>query len=399
MNILILHNLYQKPGGEDVVVRNEAEMLERAGHQVTVERVDNHAIQGFFAKARTALRAAYDPARRRWMRGLLERVKPDVVHVHNFFPLLTTAVHAEARACGVPLIQTLHNFRLFCAAATFERDGQICELCVQKGRINAVVHRCYRGSIVSSAAVAAMQYEAVGRRSLIDNVDRFIALTQFARSKFLECGLPPDKVVVKPNHLNRSAMPQDLPRHGALFVGRISKEKGLVSLVEAWRQFPDIPLTIVGDGPLREDLQAVAPANVRFLGWLEPGEVDEAMQRAALLIVPSLWYEGFGMVLIEAFANGLPVAVSRLGSLAEIVEPGITGDHFTPGDERSIVETVRRILAAPAALRQMSANARRVFQEKYSAESNLAMLEAIYAEAIEDARGHLPAPSVAPAEP
>lgn len=382
MKVLILHNLYQNPGGEDVVVRNEAALLEQAGHLVTVETVDNHAIDGVFAKVRTAFRARYDPARRTWMRALLERVRPDVVHVHNFFPLLTAAVHAEARSYGVPVIQTLHNFRLFCAAATFERNGRICELCVHKGRINAVVHRCYRDSVVSSAAVAAMQHEAVDRRLLTDNVDRFIALTEFAKSKFLECGLPAEKVVVKPNFLNRSAVREELPRDGVLFVGRIAKEKGLFTLMKAWRSLPDIPLTVIGDGPLRADLERSSPANVRFLGWLAPNEVDDAMRRAAVLIVPSLWYEGFGMVLIEGFANGLPAIVSRIGSLAEIVEPAVTGDYCVPGDPESIVTTVRRVLADRTALGRMSRNAKNVFEERYSAERNLALMESIYADAL-----------------
>jgi glycosyltransferase involved in cell wall biosynthesis len=381
MNVLILHNLYQQPGGEETVVRNEAALLERAGHAVTVETADNDDIRGLAGKVRTTLRMAHDPARRRWMNGLIDRMRPDVVHVHNFFPLLTSAVHAAAQARGIPVVQTLHNYRLFCAAATFERDGQVCELCLQGSRLNAVRYRCYRGSALGSAAMAAMQRRLIDRGLLTDNVDRFIALTEFARGKYVEGGLPAGKLALKPNFLDRPERPPAAARSGVLFVGRLSHEKGVDRLVKAWRDLPHVPLTIAGDGPLRTELENAASANTTFLGRVPPERVEAEMQRASALIVPSIWYEGFPMTLAESFANGLPAIVSRIGSLAEIVEPGVTGAHCFPGDEQSIVETVARVFADEDALRQMSSNARDVFEREYSAERNLAMLEAIYAEA------------------
>ena len=384
MNILIMHNAYRQVGGEDFAVSNEAELLANAGHRVTVETVDNRLIPTFAEMVRTA-RPRWWPMnlpRRAWMAEMLERLRIDIVHVHNFFPLLTPAVHAEAYARGLPVIQTLHNYRLFCAAATFERDGKVCELCLHKSRLNAVRYRCYHDSALSSAAVAAMQYQAVDRRLLTGNVDRFVALTEFARSKLVEGGLAPDKVLVKPNFLDRPRPPAELPREGALFVGRISKEKGLRPLVEAWHRLPGISLTIIGDGPLRAELESGAPANVRFVGRIEREHVEEAMRRAAVLIMPSLWYEGLPMTLVEAFANGLPAIVSRLGSLAEIVDEGETGDFCAPGDVQSIADTVNRALADRARLRRMGARAREIFEEKYSPHRNLELLEAIYADAM-----------------
>jgi glycosyltransferase involved in cell wall biosynthesis len=381
VNVLFLHNAYQQAGGEDAVVRNEAELLGRAGHSVVMEVVHNDRIVTVDDKMRTLWRARYDPSRVAWMDDLLRRVRPDVVHVHNFFPLLTTAVHQTAHRRGVPVVQTLHNYRLFCAAATFERQGSVCELCLHGSRHNAVLHRCYRGSLPGTAAVVAMQREAIERRRLVDNVDRFIALTEFARGKFIEGGLSYEKLVVKPNFLDRPARPPADPRAGALFVGRLSLEKGVDRLVAAWRNLPDVALTIAGDGPLRGQLQQSAPANVRFLGRINSHDVEAEMRRSAALIVPSTCYEGFPMTIAEAFANGLPVIASRIGSLAELVEPGVTGDLCVPGDEADIAATVARTFADPAELVRMSCNARRTFEERYTAKSNLAMLESIYRDA------------------
>lgn len=381
MNVLILHNAYQQAGGEDAVVRNEAALLERAGHRVALEIADNASIATFGDKLRASLRVGYDPARREWMRALLDREQPDLVHVHNFFPLLTPAVHAEAHASGVPVVQTLHNYRLFCADAMFQRGGIVCERCLHGSRFNAVRYGCYRGSHLGSAAVVAMQRQAIDGGLLANNVARFIVLTEFARAKFAEGGLAPEKLVVKPNFLDR---PETLPagsRAGVLFVGRLSSEKGVEQLIRAWRRLPQVPLTVAGDGPLRQRLQGAAPANVTFLGHVPMETVEAEMRRAAALIAPSLCYEGFPMTLVEAFANGLPAIVSGFGSLGEIVEPGVTGAHFVPGDEQAMAEAVERVLGDPAALRRMSANARATFEHRYTAERNLAMLEAIYADA------------------
>ena len=381
MNVLILHNAYRQAGGEDAVVRNEAALLERAGHRVALEIADNASIETFGDKVRTSLRLGYDPARREWMSRLLDRRRPDVVHVHNFFPLLTPAVHAEAHARGVPVVQTLYNYRLFCAAAMLQRDGSVCERCLHGSRLNAVRYACYRGSRFGSAAVAAMQHRALDRGLLTDNVDRFIVLTEFARAKFAEGGLAPEKLAVKPNFLDRPAPSSAGSRAGVLFVGRLASEKGVEQLIQAWRRLPQVPLTIAGDGPLRRRLQAAAPPNVKFLGHVPMEAVEAEMRRAAALVAPSLCYEGFPMTLVEAFANGLPAIVSGFGSLGEIVEPGVTGAHFVPGDERAMAEAVERVLGDTTALRRMSANARATFEDKYTADRNLAVLEAIYRDA------------------
>lgn len=228
MRILILHNTYQQAGGEDSVVRNESAMLAGAGHEVIVEHVSNHAIRSFRDKFDAFTQVGYNPARIGWMNGLLDRVGPDIVHVHNFFPLLTFAVHETAHQRGLPVVQTLHNYRLGCAAGTFERDGKICELCLGRTRLSALRHRCYRGSLPGTAALVMMQRRAVRHDFLARNVDVFIALTEFARSKYVEMGLPAMKIALKPNFIDGPDKTDPaVPRAGALFVGRLSKEKGV----------------------------------------------------------------------------------------------------------------------------------------------------------------------------
>lgn len=381
MKLLLLHNSYQQAGGEDKVVAMEAEMLRSAGHEVHLELVSNDSIAGFAGKVRTLLAAPHDPRRTAWMNELLDRTGADLVHIHNFFPLLTPAVHEAAAGRGVPVVQTLHNYRLICAAATLMRDGAVCEKCLT-GRSAAIVHRCYRGSLPGSAAVVAMQARAERERTWQRSVTRFIALTEFARGKFIEGGLPADRLVVKPNAVQAAALGAPEGRRGALFVGRLSAEKGAAVLMRAWQQVGDMPLSVVGDGPERAALQAIAPANVRFLGTLGAEAVGAEMQSARMMIVPSLWYEGFPMTIVEAFAAGLPVIASDIGSLREIVPDGVLGRRFRPGDHAGLATIVNELTVSPDLVAQYGRAARAAYDRHYTPERNLAELEAIYRDAI-----------------
>jgi len=385
MRILIIHNEYQNRGGEDTVVAAEAGLLRSAGHEVHVEIVSNKQIRDKSEKIRTFLRTPYDPNRKEWMETILDSTKFDVVHIHNFFPLLTPAIHEAAAQRGVAVVQTLHNYRLLCAGALFLRDGEVCEKCLGGTNLWGVVHRCYRGSTLASLAVVRLQQRAKRHRTWHRHVHRFIALTEFARDKFVTGGLPAGRVAVKPNFADQFISPER-ERRGALFVGRLSPEKGVKYLIEAWAELPGIPLTIVGDGPERAQLEQIAPKNVRFLGSLAGDQVRNAMAEAQALIMPSVWYEGFPMTLVEAFSASTPVIASRLGSLAELVKEGVTGLTFEPGNAENLSKVARQAFSRPGQLEKMGKAAFEAYRTRYTPQANLGQLEAIYSDAIAAAK-------------
>lgn len=378
MKILIVHNRYQQRGGEDVVVDLEAAMLKDAGIDVTLREVDNGSIQGMGRKLASAAMVAYSPWGRAWMRDQIADVCPDIVHVHNSFPRLSPSIYDACRDAGVPVVHTLHNFRIACAAGTFVRDGRACELCLTGSPYQAVAHKCYRGSTLGSLALAGMIDHHRRAGTYAKKVDQFIALTEFARGKFIAAGVPTERISVKPNTAPDPGRPDgQSQRHGALYVGRLSAEKGVDTLIEAWKGI-GYPLRIAGAGPLRDELAAHAPKNVTFLGAIDRAAVCAEMARAAFLVVPSTCYEGFPMVIAEAYACGLPVLASRIGSLAELVRPGMTGDVFEPGDAASLATTVRRTIANSDALSELSTIARQTYDDKYSGAVVLNELLAIY---------------------
>lgn len=321
------------------------------------------------------------------MAAKIASLRPDVVHVHNFFPLLSPAVHKAARDGGAAVVQTLHNYRMICAAATLARDGTICELCLKGSRLNALRYRCYRGSLVGTAALVNMQRVNARDQLLARNVHRFIALTEFARKKYIEGGFPAERVVVKPNFLMDTVAPHVRPqvtqkRSGALYVGRLSEEKGLSILLDAWKSLAHVSLRIAGDGPLREQLLARLPPNVTYLGRLDADAIKQEMAKAAMLVVPSTWYEGLPMTIVEAYAEGLPVIASRLGSLAEIVVDGKTGFHFEPSSPADLAKAVQALHGHEDLLAHLSRRCLAYSQDHFSAKANLEKLTQIYNDAI-----------------
>ena len=385
LRILIIHNAYQQAGGEDTVQRNEAELLRRAGHIVESLIVSNDNISSYKSRITTALAASYNLGGKALVSGAINRFRPDVVHVHNTFPRLSPSVFDACSKAGVPVVWTLHNFRITCANGILLRSGLPCEDCVGNAPLSAIRHRCYRGSAIGSASVAAMIWTHQLRGTWHSKVDRFIALTHFARDKFIAAGLPSERIVVKPNFSEDPlAEVEDVPveRRGALFVGRLSAEKGVDVLVDAWRDMGAL-LTIIGDGPQRPALEAKAGSEVQFLGHHDRAYVQNAMRRAALLVVPSVWFEMYPMTVVEAMACGTPVVASRIGALAEIVQEGVTGFHFSPGDAHDLSCVVRHVLANPEEMARIGANARSYYKDKLAPEANIVALERIYNEVIE----------------
>ncbi len=389
MNILLIHNHYQQPGGEDAVFAAEAALLREAGHHVVTYTRSNDEAHALGAWGRLALPTRWIWARDtvRALRQIIAREKPDVAHFHNTHFMISPAAYYACREAGVPVVQTLHNYRLLCPNALFLRGGAVCELC--PGRTPpwpGVFYGCYRASRLQTAGVAAMLTFHRWRKTWQEQVDCYIALTDFARQKFIQGGLPAEKIVVKPNFL--TASPE--VRFGgdyALFVGRLSPEKGPDVLTAAWDGL-NVPLKIAGDGPLGPAIRARAEASdqIVWLGQQPPGAVLSLLRQARFLIVPSTWYEGFPRTIAEAFACGTPVIASRLGALAEIVADGRTGLHFTPGDAADLAARVAWAWEHPEEMAAMGRNARAEYEAKYTAERNYALLMDIYQAAIERAK-------------
>lgn len=382
MRILFVHNAYQHRGGEDSVVEAEIALLRSHGHAVETCFRSNDEVGGMppLALARQTL---WSDRTSRDLAGFVRRFQPDVIHAHNTFPLISPSLYWAADRAGVPMVQTLHNFRLMCLNALFMREGTVCEDCMGRLPWRGVARACYRGSHAASAALAGMLTLHRGLGTYRSKVARYIALNEFCRGKFIEGGLPPERVVVKPNFVDFD-MPEPVARAGLLFVGRLSVEKGVATLAQAMAMLPDAKLRVAGDGPEAGLLDRVA--GVTRLGSL-PGEaVCQEMSRAAALVVPSIWYENFPRTIVEAFACGLPVIASRIGALADIVRDGETGLLSEPGNPRDLADKAAWALAHPEQMAAMGRNARAQYEAEFSAEVNYRRLMEIYAGVLAEQR-------------
>jgi len=390
--VLLVHNSYQHAGGEDAATRKEKRVLESAGHRVVVYERHNNEIATYsgLEKITFPARAAWSAGSARAIRAILRRHRPDVVHFHNTFPLISPAAYYAVKAEGLPVVQTLHNYRLLCANALLFRDGRPCEECATRVvGWPGIRHACYRNSYgASGTAVATVAvHRVLGTWNRM--VDTYVALTNFAREKLLQGGLPGDKVVVKPNFVFPDPSLGEHAGRYAIFAGRLSPEKGIATLLNGWRLLGGrVPLKIAGDGPLLPEVERVAREvpNIDLLGWRSEGEVTALMQQAAMLVLPSLVYEAFPLAVVEAFATGLPAIVSGHGAMAEIVDAGRAGLHHRPGDPDDLAAKIEWAWTHPREMAEMGREARREFEQKYTAERNYQMLIEIYDSAISRAR-------------
>ncbi|MEE4566234.1 glycosyltransferase family 4 protein [Paenibacillus polymyxa] len=397
--VLIIHNFYQQSGGEDKVVEQESAMLRSRGIETEHYYVHNDSIQskGLANMAKLAVEATWSFPEFKRIKELLLRVKPDVVHVHNFFPVISPSVYHACERLGIPVVQTLHNYRLICPAATFMRGNEVCEKCLHGTLLHSIRHGCYRGSQLQTIPVAAMIKfnELIGTWQ--HKVSRYIALTEFARDKFAESGIPLDRIAVKPNFVHHQTVKAkyDPNDRYLLFVGRISAEKGVRNLLQAWSQLEDrggLRLVIIGEGPEKAELAAAhQQEDIRFLGKQDGDTVLDCMSRAMYVMVPSIWYEGFPMTIVESYSVGTPVLCSRIGALEEVVEDGVTGFHFQHDDLENIKTVIRRAVAYEnyAAMRQKVAQN---YAAHYTEEVNVKQLLAIYSEAMEECDDEAAAP-------
>jgi glycosyltransferase involved in cell wall biosynthesis len=381
--VLILHNAYQFPGGEERAVAADQKLLAENGHTSRLYQREYAEVakRGRLGRARLGVEVFWSRGAYRDVRREIRRWRPDVAHLHNVFPLISPSAYAACRAEGVPIVQTLHNYRLVCPAATLLRQGAPCELCVGRVPWPAVRYECYRGSRAQSLAMAS----ALASHSWIgtwNRVDAYIALTDFAQRIFVRGGLPAERIFVRPNAVERVGSTRYSGPHSAIFVGRLSQEKGVSLLIDAWRHLRDVPLTIVGDGPLLADVRGRVAAEsleqVEVTGPLSHPETLDRLRRAGMLVFPSIWYEGLPYAILEALAAAIPVIAARLGAQAEIVTDGLNGLLFEPSDALGLAAAVRKLVSSAPLAQELSRGAAEVFVERYSPERSYARLLDVY---------------------
>jgi glycosyltransferase involved in cell wall biosynthesis len=385
MVILFVHNYYQREGGEDAGVRQERDLLAAAGHRIVeYSRCSGEiALNGISSRIKLAAGALWSKRTYTELSSLLAKERPEVAFIHNTVPLISPSAYFACAEAGVPVVQTLHNYRFLCPAGTFLRDGKVCEECVTSSLFHSVRHGCYQESAAASATLSLMLTSQRMLGTWQEKVACYIARTEFARKKFIEGGLPAERIVVKPCFVSPDPGPRTGSGDTVLFLGRLVPEKGLRTLIAAWERLDgSVPLRIAGDGPLRGELEAEIGrrriAGIKVLGRVPDAELLAELRRARFLVFPSEWYEGLPLTIAEAFACGVPVVASRIGSMVELVENGRTGLHFTPGDPADLAAKVDWAWTHPNEMEEMGRAARQEYETKYTARQNYEALVRIY---------------------
>ncbi len=384
MRILIAHTHYQQPGGEDAVVKTESALLKKFNEEVYLYARHNKEIDSYSLGKKINFLFRLDWSKQSYLeiKKIIRAFRPDVAHFHNIFFMMTPSVYFACKEENIPVVQSQHNFRLMCSNGLLFRDNRVCEECLQKSLWQGVYHRCYKNSRLATALVVRMLQKHWKKDTWRERIDLYIALTEFSRKKLVLGGIPQHKIVVKPNFVYPDSKIQGTDGGYALYVGRLSTEKGVHVLLEAWKSIKNLPLKIIGDGPLVGCLKSYIESHrihqVDFLGYVPEGRYEECMKGAKILIVPSVCYENFPRVIAEAFSYGIPVVASRLGSMEELIQDKATGLLFRAADSHDLQEKITWMLEHGDELKQMGRNARREYEEKYAAGTNYKNLMDIY---------------------
>ena len=380
-NILIVHNYYQIPGGEDTVVSNEKKMLEEHGHKVILYSRNNAELKHMskLQKLFLTITTIFNPRTYKEIKSLIKSENIEIVHVHNTLNLISPSVYYAARAMKVPVVQTVHNFRLLCPGATFYRDGHICEDCVEHGLRCAVKHSCYRGSRIQTLACVISTW--FHRMTGIYGKVNYICLTEFNRQKILNLKqIKTERVFVKPNFVeNNSFIPEEERLNQFVFVGRLDKLKGVDILFEAWKRMGEgaIKLIVYGMGPMEGWCKSFIKENVvniEMRGFVPNDEALKIIANSKALVLPTQWYEGFPMSIVEAFSVGTPVICSDLGNAGSVVEEGITGYKFRYDSIESIMSAIDKMREKPLNKEKI----KKIYEIKYSENANYKILNDIY---------------------
>lgn len=388
-NILIVHNYYQIPGGEDTVVANEKKMLEEHGHKVILYSRNNSELKQMSKWQKLALlfSTVFNLRTYRDIKRLIRVEHIEIVHVHNTLNLISPSVYYAARSIKVPVVQTIHNFRLLCPGATFYRDGHICEDCVTKGLKCAVKHSCYRNSTLQT--LACVINTTIHRMTGIYGKINYICLTEFNRDKLLQLKqIKANRVFVKPN-FTYMAKVQDNPKEYYLYIGRIEAIKGVPLIVDAFKKMPDKRLILAGTGTKLEKFKNLTTGcpNINFIGFVQKSKLQNLLNKAKAVVVASQWYETFGMIIIEAFASHVPVIVGNIGNAATLVDDEVNGIKFQYNSVSSLIQTVKRFEQLD--IKKLGENAYIKYESHFNQDRNYEMLNKIYLQVLGQPDGGL----------
>jgi glycosyltransferase involved in cell wall biosynthesis len=386
MKVLFVHNFYQIPGGEDSVFFIEVELLKNNGIHVESYTVHNAKINTPIKKLLIVLSSFFNLYVFFDFYLYLVKSKPDVVHVHNFFPLFSPSIFWACKLKKIPVIHTLHNFRIICPTATLMLNGQITEKSIKRNSWWTIKKRVYKNSLVGTAVLSGMIEFNKFIGTWNNAVTKLIALTDFAKQKYIEAGISESKIVVKPNFVDGSTQPVFEKENYGIFVGRLSEEKGIEHLLRAWENI-DYPLLVVGDGPQKDLLLNNSNSNVIYKGKLDKNDVMELVSKAKFLVMASTWYEGLPMVLVEALSVGTPCIVPNLGGMASVIKDDICGLRYQPNDIDDMRKTVNRLIADQEIAARLAHGAYNEFTENYTPQKNYQQLIDIYQLAIQEVNG------------
>jgi glycosyltransferase involved in cell wall biosynthesis len=389
LRIVVCHNYYQQRGGEDQVFEDEVALLRSHGHEVipfTRRSSPVHGLETISAAAGTI----WNRSAAKELAEIVTDEHIDIVHFHNWLPLISLAAPIAARAAGAAIVQSIQNYRFACPKGTFFRDGEICESCLGKQiPWPAVQHGCYRDSRASSALVAAALTTHRTKGTMSNSIDAYVAASRFTAAKVTAAGLPADRIAIKPNFLAPDPGVGSGSGGYAMYLGRLSPEKGIATLLEAWRDAPGrVSLQIAGTGPLQEIVEQAAAENenIEYLGFASDSVVDQSIKDAAVLVLPSVNYEGFPKTIVEAFARGTPVVASRLGAMEEAIDDGVTGYHFNAGDSSDLARVVTKLAEEPISMQSMRVAARQAYLDHFTADKNYAIMMDVYSFARQNRR-------------
>jgi len=388
-HILLVHNYYQShaPSGEDGAFHEDERLLRSKGHKITLFTRHNDEINQFSSLRKLALTHQVSWSRQSYeeIKQLIKRDRPDVAHIHNTFPLISPSIYYALHKYDIPIVQVIHNYRLFCASGIFYRRNKICEECLEHGDIRAIMYGCYRNSRIQTLPLVIMHQVHKWLKTWTKQVDMYIALTDFSRQKLIQGGLPEERVVIKPNFFSTIPEPSYKHENYAVFLGRLTVEKGVSTLLKAWENLKDVPIKIIGDGILKDEVISAAKNNpsIEFLGHIPNERCLELLKRSMFMVMPSEWYEGFPMTIREALACGKPVIASRMGAMAELIDDGGTGLLFETGNSDDLTSKVRWLVDHKDTAITMGKSARLEFEAKYTAEENYDILMEIYKKAID----------------